>query len=104
VLAQRLPQRHARAGEQLGVLVEQQREAAARAAQQLGVVERLAAALGQRDRLGDRRCARAASAEPSREPLSSTSTSLSKGSLSRSLAMASRPRSSSSRWEVLTTQ
>ena len=51
-------------------------------------------------------CARAARAEPSREPLSSTSTSVANGSSpeSRSRAMASSPRSSSSRWEVFTTQ
>ena len=102
---ERLAQRQRRPGQQLGVLVEQQRVAAARAAQQLGVVEPLAAprraGRSSRRRPG---APRAACAEPSREPLSSTSTSVANGSPSRSRAIASRPRSSSSRWEVLTTQ
>ena len=84
------------------------RSAAARsgrgAAQQLGIVLALAAPAVERDHLVDRRMARAASAEPSRDPLSSTSTSLVNGSAVRSRAIASRPRTSSSRWEVLTTQ
>ena len=47
---------------------------------------------------------RAAPAEPSREALSSTSTSERNGSASRSAAIASRQRTSSSRCSVLTTQ
>src|SRR4051795_11038287 len=47
---------------------------------------------------------RAAPAEPSFEALSSTSTSVANGSASRSAAIASRQRTSSSRCSVLTTQ
>ncbi len=54
VLLERPPQLQRRAGLQIGVLVEQQRVAPARAPQQLGVVQRLAAAFVERDRLVDR--------------------------------------------------
>jgi hypothetical protein len=49
-------------------------------------------------------CSRAACAEPSRDPLSSTRTSVANDNPSRSRAIASSPRSSSSRCEVFTTQ
>ena len=48
---ERLVKGERRASEQLGVLVQEQRVAPASTAQQLGVVERLAAALGERDHL-----------------------------------------------------
>ena len=91
---ERLVQRHRRAGLELGVLVEQQDVAPARAPQQRRVVLPLAAALlgaitsvvgsvGARGR-----------PEPSREALSSTITSVSNGTAARSRAIESRQRRS----------
>ena len=54
-LEKRLPQRERGAGEELGVLVQEQPEAPARAAQELGVVERLAPSLTDGDHLVDGR-------------------------------------------------
>jgi hypothetical protein len=82
-----------RAGQQLGVLVEEQAVAPPRALQQRGVVLALVAGW-----------LRAAPAEPSREALSSTSTSVSKPTAARSAAIASRQRISSLRCSVFTTQ
>ena len=49
-------------------------------------------------------CPRAAPTDPSVEALSSTRTSVAKGTAARSRAIASSPRTSSSRCSVLTTQ
>ena len=91
---------------QLGVLVEQQRVAArGRAAAARCRSRPCPRRWRERDDLGRRRGgARAAPAEPSFEALSRTSTSVANGSASRSAAIASRQRTSSSRCSVFTTQ
>ena len=105
MLLQRLPQRERRAGQQLGVLVEQQRVAPARASQQLGVVQRLAAPLAERDHLVDRRVrARGLGGAVARAVVEHQHLGRERQRRSRSRAIASSPRSSSSRWEVFTTQ
>ena len=78
--------RASRPRQQLGVLVQQQRVAAARRAraarESFSPLPRRSAERDQLDR--PRGAPRAASAEPSREPLSSTSTSVANGSAARS--------------------
>ncbi len=92
-------------GLKLGVLVEQQAEAPPRPPQQLGVVGALAAPLAEGDRLVDRRVRRgpprrSRRASRCRAPAPRSRTA----APTRSRPIASRPRSSSSRCEVFTTQ
>ena len=83
-------QRDRRARLELGVLVEQQAEAPARALQQRGVVAALPRRWGSAITSAATGCWRATSTEPSWDALSSTRTSVSKSTVARSRAIASR--------------